>query len=316
MEALGGRREFLRRALATAGSAILPPLAAFTPARAASTLEAHELRPGLTRIAGAGGNVLLYRSAGGIALVDSGDAAASEALAALVAERTGGAPVDLLLNTHWHLEHTGGNERFGAAGATIAAHENTRLWMSTEFYVDWQDRTYPARPAAARPTKTFYSSDAQPITVTLGNEQIEYGHLREAHTDGDVYVRFVERNVIAAGGAVSVRRYPVPDYVTGGWIGGLANATRKLLELADRDTLIVPDEGPPQTRADLEAQLEMLTTVRGRMEEQMRIGRSAADMLADGITAEFDERWGNDPELFIVNCYEGLWWGGRLSGAI
>ena len=159
------------------------------------------------------------------------------------------------------------------------------------------------------------------IVIEIGDERIEYGHLREAHTDGDIYVLFRERNVLVAGGASAgpaarCGAYPVLDYATGGWIGGLIDATKKLLELANADTLIVPHAGPLQTRAELEAQLEMLRTVRERVEGLMRKGTSAAEMIASGVTAEFDARFGDEGALFIRNVYEGLWWAGRLTNSL
>ena len=159
------------------------------------------------------------------------------------------------------------------------AHELTRLWMSTEYYVDWEDKTYTPRAAAALPTRTFYSTAPQPLVVEIGDEEIEYGHLPEAHTDGDVYVWLKQRNVLAAGGVVTVGAYPVIDYATGGWIGGLVEATKKLLAITNADTIIVPADGPAQPRAHLQAQLEMLTVVRERIENLMREGRSIAEML-------------------------------------
>ncbi|HEX6999605.1 MAG TPA: MBL fold metallo-hydrolase [Gammaproteobacteria bacterium] len=311
-----GRREFLL----AAGSAYaaLAGLGAFPRAARGQEagVELAELRGGLWQASGAGGNVVVLGTPDGIAMVDSGAPGRTAALRAAMEQRLGDAPVALLFNTHWHLDHTGGNDPFGAAGTTIVAHMNTRLWMSTEFYVDWEDETYPPRAPEALPTKTFYSSDPQPIEVELGGEPIEYGHLDGAHTDGDIYVFFRRLNVIAAGGAVTVGRYPVPDTATGGWIGGLAAATAKLLELADDETLIVPARGPAQRRPHLEAQHTMLTTIQRRMEEGMRKGLSAEDMVADGLTAEFDGEWGNNRDRFVSNVYDGLWWGGRLSGAI
>ncbi len=188
--------------------------------------------------------------------------------------------------------------------------------MSTRFYVDWQDETYMPRPEAARPTRTFHSSDPQPLTVDFGGETIEYGHLREAHTDGDIYVRFPSLNVIAAGGALTAGTYPIMDYVTGGWIGGLVDASEKLIGMADGQTLIVPQSGPAQTRADLEAQRDMLKAVRERMEAMALEGKSAEEMVAAGITREFDARWSGNRELFVSNAYDGLWWGHRLRGII
>jgi glyoxylase-like metal-dependent hydrolase (beta-lactamase superfamily II) len=265
---------------------------------------------------GAGGNLVLLADNAGAALVDSGAPEAAASVREFVRAHRGTGALDALLNTHWHLAHTGGNDVFGAAGTPILAHENTRLWMATEYYVDWQDRTYEPRAPEALPTRTFYSSDPQPLVLAVGDEEIEYGHLREAHTDGDIYVRFKRRNVLVAGGAVAVGAYPVPDYATGGWIGGLVDATRKLLELSDEDTLIVPGEGPAVRRPHLAAQLEMLTTVRGRIEDLMRKGRSAVEMLEAGVTNEFDAYWGANRERFVTNLYNGLWWQGRLDGSL
>jgi glyoxylase-like metal-dependent hydrolase (beta-lactamase superfamily II) len=233
-----------------------------------------------------------------------------------VRQTLGTLPLTTLLNTHWHPSHTGGNEAIRDAGTEIVAHELTRLWMSTEYYVDWEDRTYTPRAAAALPTKTFYATDPQPLSLRIGDEEIEYAHLPEAHTDGDVYVFFKNRNVLVTGGAVTFGAYPVLDYTTGGWIGGLVDATRKLLAITRWDTLIVPADGPAQPRSHLDAQLEMLTVVRERVENLMRKGRSIEEMLDAGITNEFDAAWGDNRERFVANIYHGLWWAGRLSDSL
>ncbi len=278
-------------------------------------LAAEALRGGLVLITGAGGNVVLLGTPEGSVQVDSGTSARAQDLAKLVAERLGPTSARTLFNTHWHLDHTGGNEAVAPTGTPIVAHENTRLWMSTKFYVEWEDRYYQRRPKAAWPNKTFFSSDPQPLFVDVGKGRVEYGHLPEAHTDGDIYVRFAEQNVIVAGGTVTAGRYPVLDYITGGWIGGLADATKKLIALCDADTLIVPDVGPVQRRADLEAQKEMLETVRQRIEAIALQGRGVQDMIAEGITKEFDARYAGDSKQFISNAYEGLWWS-RLRGIV
>jgi len=274
------------------------------------------LRDGLVQIRGPASNMLLLAGRDGALLVDSGAAETSAELRHTLDERLGGTRVGTLINTHWHPDHTGGNDSFGKAGAKIAAHESTRLWMSTEYYVDWQRRTYEPRAPEALPNATFFSSDPQPLVLEIGGEHVEYGHLREAHTDGDVYVHFRERNVIAAGGAVGGGMYPILDPATGGWIGGLVEAQTKLLALTNDETLIVPHSGPAQSRAQLEEQLAMLRTVRERVENLMRKGRSAAEMIAAGVTAEFDARYGGDGPRFIRNMYDGLWWTGRLTNSL
>jgi glyoxylase-like metal-dependent hydrolase (beta-lactamase superfamily II) len=273
------------------------------------------LRGGLALVAGAGGNVVLLPSAEGAVVVDSGSPETAQALTNTLAERLGTVPVRTLFNTSWRLDHTGGNEAVAPAGTTIAAHENTRLWMSTKFYVEWEDRYYQRRRPEALPNNTFFSSDPQPLHVDAGSSKIEYGHLPEAHTDGDIYVRFPEHNVIVAGGCVTAGRYPMLDYITGGWIGGLADATKKLMDLCDADTLVVPEVGPPQRRADLEAQRTMLETVRERIEAIALQGRGVDAMIEEGITKEFDARFAGDSKLFISNAYEGMWWS-HLRGIV
>src|SRR5690606_37753181 len=119
------------------GGAVPRPLHAQAAPRGLSALP---LRGGLALVEGAGGNVVVLETEEGLALVDSGAPASAAELTRFLAERYPRKSVEVLFNTHWHLEHTGGNDALGAAGATIVAHENTRLWMSTEFYVDWQDR--------------------------------------------------------------------------------------------------------------------------------------------------------------------------------
>lgn len=310
-----GGRELLARAAVSA--AALGGAAGVRPVLAQpGALATVPLRGDLALITGAGGNVVLMRAPGGAAMVDSGAPDHAADLVRQVDDHVGGEPIGVLFNTHWHPAHTGANDAYGAAGARIVAHENTRLWMSTEYYVDWQDRTYEPRAPEALPNDTFYSSDPQPIVVELGDEEIEYGHLREAHTDGDIYVRFRAHDVIVAGGAATVGAYPVLDYATGGWIGGLVDATEKLLALAGPNTLIVPQIGPAQPRAHLEKQLKMLSVVRERIENLMRAGRSAEEMLAAGVTAEFDAEWGRNAERFVSNIYGGLWWVGRLTDSL
>jgi cyclase len=312
------RRAFLRTAL---GAAAVPLLGTGAPRRAhaqgaAAPLEEIALRDGVTLVTGAGGNVVVLRTAGAAAVIDSGAPEHANELARLVRGNFGMLPVELLFNTHWHLDHTGGNEALRSGDTDIVAHELTRLWMATEYYVDWEDRTYTPREPGALPTRTFHATDPQPLVVEIGDEEIEYGHLPEAHTDGDIYVWLRNRNVLAAGGVVTRGEYPVIDHATGGWIGGLVDATRKLLDIANADTLIVPARGPAVRRSHLAAQLEMLTVVRGRIENLMRKGRSIAEMLEAGVTNEFDADWGANRERFVANIYHGLWWAGRLSDSL
>jgi glyoxylase-like metal-dependent hydrolase (beta-lactamase superfamily II) len=283
---------------------------------ASASLAVVDLKDGLSVVTGAGGNVVVLARPEGLLLVDSGAAERATDLLTLLGQKFPAAPIGALFNTHWHLDHTGGNDAIAARGTkTIIAHENTRLWMSTKFYVEWEDRYYQRRAPACRPNKTFFTSDKQPLELAFGGQRVVYGQLTEAHTDGDLYVHFPEHNVIVAGGAVTAAKYPVLDYITGGWIGGMIDATQKLIALSDASTLIIPDVGPPQKRADLEEQVKMLSTVRERIEAVALQGRGVQDMIADAITKEFDQRYGGDSAQFISNAYESMWWS-RLRGIV
>jgi glyoxylase-like metal-dependent hydrolase (beta-lactamase superfamily II) len=306
------RRRVLSAALGAAATAHLAPFFAAHAQADEPALATTRLREGLELVTGPGSNAVLLRGTSSSVLVDSGAPEMANSLRAHI----GALPVATLFNTHWRPTHTGGNEAVRGAGTTIVAHENTRLWMSTEYYVDWEERTYSPRAAAALPNTTFYASDPHPIALDVGDERIEYGHLPEAHTDGDIYVYFRNRNVLVAGGAVAAGAYPVIDYATGGWIGGLIEATAKLLGLTNASTLFVPHDGPAQPRSHLEAQLDMLKTMRERIETLMRKGKSIQEMLAADVTAGFDAAWGANRERFVANVYNGLWWAGRLRDSL
>jgi glyoxylase-like metal-dependent hydrolase (beta-lactamase superfamily II) len=304
------RREFLELIVCTAGAtAAWPSLAAAQTSHAPLTTTA--LTDHLHLISGAGGNVLLVSSGDGLVLVNGGAAERSNELMKLVASHAPGKPLSTLFNTDWCADHTGSNEAIGSIGAPIIAHEHTRQYLANDQFVEWQKRTYKAKPKAALPTKTFYTKGS----ITAGSERIDYGHLGQAHTDGDIYVHLPASNVLVTGDVMTVGKYPIADYTTGGWLGGLLSATRTLLDLSNAGTRVIPGSGPMQTRADLQAQFDMLTTLRERLPKMMRQGMSANDMLAAGATKEFDARWG-DPALFVPVTYRGLWLHVRELGGI
>ena len=267
---------------------------------AAGALTSSDLARGLVLVSGAGANVVVLATHDGLLLVDGGAEARSEALESALAERWPGQPLSIMFNTNWRHEHTGGNAVLRAAGATVMAHENTKLWLGGDFFVEWEDRHYAPLPEAMLPTKTFYASGK----VDLGGRNVEYWYLPRAHTDGDVAVFFPEENVLVASDLLAVGRYPVPDYSTGGWIGGFVEATQKMLDATDARTRIVAAEGGVYGRAELEAQLAMCTAVRLKTAEAFRAGMSLADFMASKPTAAFDAAWG-DPARFLPLVYEG-----------
>lgn len=293
---------FTRRQVLTATTASL--LAAAAPrlvvGQPSASLAVTDLGSDLALISGAGANVVALAKADGVLLVDGGAAQHSTALQRVLGERWPGRRVEILFNSNWREVHTGANAALRAAGATIMAHENTKLWLGGDFLVEWEGRHYTPHPAAELPNKTFYKSG----DVEFGGVRVEYWHLPRAHTDGDVAVYFGDANVLAASDLLSVGRYPVPDYSTGGWIGGLFDATQALLERTDARTRVIAATGGVYGRTELEAQLAMLTAVRSKVAEAFRVGMSREDFIAAKPTAEFDAQWG-DPQQFLPLVYKG-----------
>jgi cyclase len=249
-------------------------------------------------IGGAPGNVVVLSASDGIVLVDSGSSALAKAVRASLA----GARVHTLVNTHYHADQTGGNVLFGATGASIHAHLITRQWLATDFYVPAEDRWVKALPAAALPTVTFREKSE----MKAGVESIECGYLLEAHTRGDIYVFFRDSNVLAVGDVASPLRDPALDWYAGGWIGGRVDAMDNLIKLANDETKIVPAYGPVMTRAQLQSEREMMRHLYDRTTELTDHGRSAQDMLDEGLMKEVNRKF-DDPYRFLYDVSKGLW---------
>lgn len=264
----------------------------------ASRLPTEALGDRLTLITGAPGNVLVLTSNEGLVLVDSGAAE----LASSVQASLDGATVRTLFNTHYHADQTGGNALFGEQGAAIQAHEITRQWLATDYYVPAEDRWVAALPEPARPTGTFRQNGE----MTAGAERIQYGYLLEAHTRGDIYVFFRDSNVLAVGDVASPLRDPAHDWYAGGWLGGRVDAMDDLLALADDQTRIVPAYGPVMTRADLQAERDMMLHLYERTTDLTDKGHSAQDMLDAGVMGEVDRRF-EDPYRFLYDVAKGHW---------
>src|SRR5215471_3001718 len=230
----------------------------------------------LSLVTSGGTNVLAFATGDGLVLVDSGAPELTDRLGDALRPLGG---VRTVFNTHWHVENTGANGVFRQGGATVVAHENTRLWMATPVWMPAEDRYRPARPAIDHPNETFRVDGSK----TAGGARIDYGYLIEAHTSGDIYVFFRDANVLAAGDVVSPARDPELDYFTGAWIGGRVDAMDKLLKLSNDKTRIVPGYGPVMTRAELKVERDMMAAIYDRTVDRVREGDSPEDMLKAGV---------------------------------
>jgi len=256
----------------------------------------------LTIVDGGGSNVLAFSTGEGLILVDGGAPKSGDKVMAALKAVAPGAKVQTLFNTHYHIDQTGNNELFAAAGAKIIAHERTRQWMSTDYWVEAEDRYEKARPKAARPTETFLTVGS----MKAGGEQIDYGYLLLAHTSGDIYVHFKNANVLAVGDVASPLRDPALDYFTGAWIGGRVDAMDNLLALCNDQTKIVPAYGPVMSKAGFKAERDLMEEVRARLFKQVREGDGPKDMLEEGVMKNLPRTW-KDPSKFLYDAAKGLW---------
>src|SRR5436190_11968064 len=245
-------------------------------------------------------NVVAQIAADGIVLVDGASAGGSDALMKAVSGLPGAGPVRTLFNTHWHPEHTGSNAVLGKAGATIIAHENTRLWLAQNITWPWNGKRFAKLPKIAQPNKSFY-------TTGKLDSGVRYGYIPDAaHTDGDMYVHFPKQNVLAVGGAVSGQGWPEVDWWTGGWIGGIVGGLQRLQTVANAETRIVAARGPVLSLADLKLQYEMYGTIYDRLTQLLNKGRGPGEAVAAQPTKEFDAQMGN-PDEFVRRAFESLW---------
>jgi cyclase len=294
------RRAILKGALGGVLGLALPPFA-----RSAFSQESLAVVPvseGFVMLTGAGGNILVRTASTGQVLVDGGAAEFTDAVLARLRGLPGGGRVTTLFNTHWHRDQVGGNLAFGRSEATIIAHDKTRARLATDYYLGVEDRYEKSVPAAAHPTVTFFTGNK----TLAGKERIEYGHLLEAHTDGDIYVFFRDANVLAAGDAIAPQKDPVLDWFGGGWLGGRVEAQQKLLKLCDEKTRIVPSYGPVVGRAELQAEFDVTRVLFDRMLEQVRKGMSAQEMLDEGLMKGLARTF-RDPAKLAYDAHKGYW---------
>jgi len=253
---------------------------------------------------GRGGNLGVMAGPDGVLLVDDQYAPLTGKILAAISEIDPG-PVRFLINTHWHFDHTGGNEELGGMGAVIVAQDNARERMSTEQFMAVIDKTIPALPPGALPVVTFNDR----VTFHFNAEAVVAYHVAHAHTDGDIIIHFPDSNVIHMGDIYFNGMYPLVDRGSGGSVQGMIDAVQSALGLCHSDTRVIPGHGALANCADLESYGQMLADATDSVRDLMNQGKSLEEIIAARPNAQLDETLGNGfikPDRFIQFIYSSL----------
>lgn len=264
-----------------------------------------EVADGVYAMEGAGGNLGLVVGDDGAFLIDDQYAPLTEKIEAAIAAITD-QPIKVVFNTHWHGDHTGGNENLAEGGSLVVAHDNVRKRMSTGQFMAFFEREIPPAPDGALPVVTFNNR----VSFHLGGHTVNAIHVSNAHTDGDAIVHIKEADVIHAGDVVFYGLYPFIDYSSGGSLSGMIAATDRVLALAGADTAVIAGHGGPVIdRTQLQGYRDMLSTVYERLKARIDEGKSLEQVQAAAITEEFDADWGQgfiNPQRWVELNYKGL----------
>jgi glyoxylase-like metal-dependent hydrolase (beta-lactamase superfamily II) len=299
------RRQLLQFSLqfsSLAGSALLLPSLMPNAQAQAATLRVQTVKPDTAFISGGAGNVLAVKAANGeLLVVDGGHKRDAKALRKTIEASLGNGKISTLINTHWHPEQTGLNELLGNRNTRIFAHENTRQWLSTTIKPLLENTTHAPLPETARPNDIFYHyGDFQ-----HGTTKVEFGYLRQAHTDGDMYVFLPDANVLHAGGVLSTDVWPQLDWWTGGWIGGVVDGLETLLSIANDGTLIIPATGNPISKAELVKIHAMYAELFNNVRTMFVKANTVEQSVAAKPAAAYEAQYGS-ADAFIASAHWSL----------
>jgi len=297
---LPSRRDFLTISAAALGGALLPvsPASAWQSTARISTTDLG----GATLLQGSGCNVVALPGPDGALMIDGGRAANAEALLAAVRSATGTSRVHTLINTHWHPDQTGANEAVGRGGGVIFAHEKTKRALSNTVYsaVGFTSRVAPLAQAG-RPTRTTRGDGS----MEFGGQQVDYGYMPAAHTDGDLFVHVPKMNLLVVGGVVSAEEWPLLDYKYGAWLGGRVRALERLAGLVKPDTRVVPAVGRVMTGSDIVRHRDMYQKLFTTMIGYLNMGLGPEDAVERNPLKEYQAEFG-DPSTFTYGALRSM----------
>jgi glyoxylase-like metal-dependent hydrolase (beta-lactamase superfamily II) len=236
---------------------------------------------------GRNGNIAVWHGADGIVVVDDSLSPLAPKVVDAIRQISDGS-IRFVINTHWHPDHTGGNEQLARSGGIIFAHENVRTRLSTEQFIELVNMRIPPSPAAALPIVTFEDS----LAFHLNGDRLDVVHVSDAHTDGDAVLWWKAANVVHTGDVYLNGGYPFVDLDSGGTLAGLVAGIEAILARVDDATIVIPGHGPVSNRRELVEYRDMVVTVGRRIREGVERGRSLDEVLASRPTAEYDGRYG------------------------
>ncbi|MDA0821342.1 MAG: MBL fold metallo-hydrolase [Proteobacteria bacterium] len=280
---------------------------AFSPilvAEEAVPIETIELTGGVHLLMGRGGNVAVSSGTDGVLVIDDQYASQYDVIHDAIAKL---APTSakFIINTHWHSDHAGSNEKMTQSAAIIVAHENVRRRLSTDQVIEFFKAEVPASPNSALPVITFNDD----ITFHFNGDTIRVFHTANAHTDGDSVVHFENANVIHAGDTFFYHLYPFIDSGSGGSLTGLIAAANLILAMSNDETKIIPGHGALADKKGLLAYRDMLVAVHRAIADLIVAGSSAEQVVLAKPTAAFDEKWGGGflkPDTFVNIVYDSI----------
>ncbi len=267
-------------------------------------IETISVRGNIYMLKGSGGNLGVCIGEDGVFLIDDQFAPLTEKILKAIADLTE-KPVRLLINTHYHYDHVGGNENIGKKGTVIISHENVRKRMNNEQFVAFFKKKIPAYPHKALPIITF----SRDITFHVNGEEIEVFHVNNAHTDGDAVIYFKQANVLHSGDIYFNGIYPFIDTSSNGSVDGVIKGVEQILAIVDDETKIIPGHGTMSNKKELQAYHTMLVKVRDNIFTAIKEGKSLEHIQSANPTAEFDKKFGHGfltPENFVTILFTDL----------
>lgn len=268
-------------------------------------LNATKLNDSMYVIQGSGGNVILSVGNDGVILVDDQYAPVTEKMKSVITNITNKS-IKFVINTHWHPDHVGGNEKLGEAGAIIVSHENVRKRLSNDQFFELINQTIPALSKTGLPVITFSDN----MTFYQNNDEIQISYLDNGHTDGDSAVYFTQNNVIHVGDDFSDRAYPFMDLSTGGSIDGLISSLQSIISIINNDTKVVAGHSAISNQTKVKDYVGMLIDVRNAISNMNKEGKSLDEIIQSKPTSQYDTTYYDhsfvDPNDFVTNIYESL----------